>query len=102
PVYGLILSGISAGFGVGISYFLMAAIATVAGETTPRLYTEVLMALGFGVGFIIVILGRMDLFTEFTTIAILPVLAKQASFTALARLWTFVYAGNLIGAVGFG
>ncbi len=102
PVLGLVLSGLSAGLGVGVSFLLMAAVATLAGETTPRLVTEVLLGNAMAVGFIIVILGRMDLFTEFTTIAIVPVLARQATLTALARLWTLVYAGNIVGAVLFG
>src|SRR5690606_19084095 len=76
--------------------------ATFSGDTTSRLLVEVLMANAFAVGFVIVILGRMDLFTEFTTIAILPVLARQASFAALARLWALVYAGNILGATVFG
>jgi len=102
PVVGLLLSGLSAGLGVGVSFFLIATIATLASETLPRLVVEILMANAFAVGFIIVILGRMDLFTEFTTIAILPVLAGQATFGALARLWTFVYLGNILGAAIIG
>jgi formate-nitrite transporter family protein len=102
PIYGLLLSGFSAGLGVGVSFFLIATIATYSGGGgIPRLATEFLMANAFSVGFIIVILGRMDLFTEFTTIAILPVLAKRASFAALAKLWVFVYVGNIAGAITF-
>lgn len=101
PVHGLLLSGVSAGLGVGVSFFLMAVIITLSSDDTPRLLVEVLMANAFAVGFIMVILGRMDLFTEFTTIAILPVLARQASFAALVKLWTLVYVGNIAGAVAF-
>src|SRR5690606_23901691 len=86
PALGLVLSGFSAGLGVGVSFLLMAAVATLAAETMPRLVTEVLMGNAMAVGFIIVILGRMDLFTEFTTIAIVPVLARQATLAALAKI----------------
>lgn len=47
------------------------------------------------------ILGRTDLFTEYTTIAILPVLIGRTSVAALARLWSLVYSANLVGACIF-
>src|SRR5690606_33226614 len=53
------------------------------------------------VGFIIVILAHTDLFTEYTTLAILPVLTGRARTRALARLWSFVYLGNMTGAAIF-
>jgi formate/nitrite transporter FocA (FNT family) len=102
PVSGLLLSGVSAGLGVGLSFFLIATIASLTNEAVPQLVVEILKANAFAVGFIIVILGRMDLFTEFTTIAILPVLARQATLGALTRLWTVVYLGNILGAAVFG
>lgn len=98
PASGLILSGLSAGLGVGFSFFLIAVVTSMSSEQTSQLMVEVLTANAFAVGFIIAILGRMDLFTEFTTIAILPVFAKQATLGALARLWAAVYLGNLLGA----
>ncbi|HVL34771.1 MAG TPA: formate/nitrite transporter family protein [Burkholderiales bacterium] len=46
-------------------------------------------------------MAHTDLFTEYTTIAILPVLTGQARLRALARLWGLVYAGNMAGAALF-
>ena len=58
---------------------------------------------GYGVGFIIVVLGRQQLFTESTLTAVLPVLARRDKVTAAAtlRLWGIVLSANLIGTFAF-
>jgi formate/nitrite transporter FocA (FNT family) len=41
-------------------------------------------------GFLFVILGRSELFTEHTTLAVLPVLDGRASLRQLGRLWGLI------------
>lgn len=67
----------------------------------PYPIVEILMANMYSVGFIFVILGRSELFTEHTTLAFLPVLNGTAKITSLLRLWFFIYTSNLIGAAIF-
>jgi formate/nitrite transporter FocA (FNT family) len=55
----------------------------------------------YAVGFIFVVLGRSELFTEQTTLAVLPTLSGHASFRSLIRLWAVVYVANLLGATAF-
>jgi formate/nitrite transporter FocA (FNT family) len=55
------------------------------------------MALAYAVGFLFVVVGRSALFTEQTTSAVLPVLAKRVGVGRLLRLWVLVLAGNLVG-----
>ena len=55
----------------------------------------------YAVGFIFVVLGRSELFTEQTTLAVLPVLNRQASVLELVRTWAVVYVANLLGAAAF-
>ncbi len=55
----------------------------------------------YAVGFIFVVLGRSELFTEQTTLAVLPVLSRRVSPVRLLRLWGIVYSGNLLGATLF-
>lgn len=93
---GLFVSSISAGidlsFGVlvlGIAHSLLDG----SGELASRFVTAAL----YPVGFVFVILGRAELFTEQTTLAIIPVLHGRASVASLGRLWGIVYLGNLIG-----
>jgi formate/nitrite transporter FocA (FNT family) len=55
----------------------------------------------YAVGFIFVVLGRSELFTEHTTLAVLPVLGGRATVAQLLRVWGLVYASNLVGAAAF-
>ncbi len=98
---GLLLSGLSAGLDVGFSLFLMGVMMTLAGPTLPRPVVEILVACMYSVGFIFVILGRSELFTEHTTLAVLPVLGGRATVPQLLRLWGLIYVSNLAGATIF-
>lgn len=101
PAPGLLMSGLSAGLDVGFSLFFMAAVLTLLGPATPPLLTRVLLGNMYAVGFIFVILGRSELFTEHTALAVFPVLRGSATIGQLARLWVLVYASNLAGAALF-
>jgi formate/nitrite transporter FocA (FNT family) len=59
--------------------------------------------LGYGVGFLIVILGRQQLFTENTLTVILPLLRERRRdlLRNVARLWIVVLVANLVGAFLF-
>lgn len=97
PAAGLLLSSLSAGLDIGFGPFVMAVIATSAQGTFSRPLTELLMALAYASGFIFVVVGRSALFTEQTTSAVLPVLARRVPIWRLPRLWLLVLAGNLVG-----
>lgn len=101
PMKGLFTSGLLAGIGIGISPFLIAVLLTRTDGTLATPLVDLLVANFYTVGFIVVILGRTDLFTEYTTIAILPILDGRASIRSLGRLWGLVYLGNLLGALLF-
>ncbi|MDS0258660.1 formate/nitrite transporter family protein [Haloarcula sp. S1CR25-12] len=103
PTTGLSLSGLSAGLDIGFGPLLMGVLLTTAGVAgTGELTKELLLAFAYGVGFILVVLGRSELFTEHTALAVLPVLDRQATVRRLTRLWIIVYVSNLVGAVLFG
>ena len=101
PADGLFLSGLSAGLDIGFGPLLMAVMITISAGQLPTPVTEVLMANLYAVGFVFVVMGRSELFTEHTTLAVLPVLDRQASLAALGRLWGIVYVANLIGGTAF-
>jgi formate/nitrite transporter FocA (FNT family) len=98
---GLLLSGFSAGLDIGFGPLLMAVILTLSQGGFGDLATELLLASAYSVGFMFVILGRSELFTEHTTLAVIPVLDRQASLRQLARLWGLVYVGNIVGGALF-
>ena len=101
PVVGLFLSALSAGLDIGFGLFLMAVMRSHAEGMLPRPIVELLAASMSAVGFIFVILGRSELFTEQTTLAVLPVLGGRSSLRALARLWAVVFVANQMGAAAF-
>jgi formate/nitrite transporter FocA (FNT family) len=96
PMGSLFWSGVAAGFGMMGSVWAQAALHR---HLPPEVWREAVAALGYTLGFLIVILGRMQLFTEHTMVAILP-LARNPSrrnFGRVARLWSAVLIGNLTG-----
>jgi formate/nitrite transporter FocA (FNT family) len=56
--------------------------------------------LGYPLGFLIVIIGRQQLFTENTLTAIIPLLARRnvPTLIAVLKLWAVVLSANLMGA----
>ena len=89
-------SGLAAGLSMGFSF---AAQALLKSELKDAIGAEVLSSFGYCVGFIIVVLGRQQLFTESTLTAVLPVLAKRDLDTLwkTIKLWNVVLAANLLG-----
>lgn len=99
PTMAILTSGLLAGLTLGTSIFLGVSALTALGEEANELVRRVVMGQAYAVGFVLVIFARADLFTEYTTIAILPVLLRRSSVRELARLWGLVYASNMIGAL---
>jgi len=93
----LIWSGIAAGVLMSFSVLGKAVLAQHLPEGSFRPVVE---NLGYSLGFLIVILGRMQLFTENTITTVLPFLARPCwrHLRAVGRLWGLVLAANLIGA----
>ncbi len=98
---GLILSGISAGLDIGFSVLLMTVVLTAFNGVFPEPVVNFLVANMYPIGFIFVVLGRSELFTEHTTLAVLPVLQGLASIKKLLRLWVIVYFSNIFGGIIF-
>jgi len=98
----LFISGISAGLEVGFSVFLMGIIYTLFFETSSESALHIALALSYPLGFIFVVIGRSELFTEHTTLAVVPVLNGSTSVLSLIQLWGVVLLGNLIGGYFFG
>lgn len=97
PVSALAWSGFAAGMSMGFS---------LVGQSLLRAYLPdapwrpLVSSLGYPLGFLIVIIGRQQLFTENTLTAILPLLARRnrETFFRVVRLWTVVLVANLVGA----
>lgn len=98
---GLFISAFGAGLEIGFSVLLMGTIYTLFGQTLSSEALKVGLSLAYPIGFIFVIIGRSELFTEHTAMALLPVLNKSVRVKDLFVLWGLVYAGNLLGGYVF-
>ncbi|WP_226004343.1 formate/nitrite transporter family protein [Natrinema salinisoli] len=98
---GLLLSGFSAGLDIGFGPLLMAVLLTLSEGSYGDLGTELLLASAYAVGFIFVIIARSELFTEHTTLAVMPVLDGRASASNLVRVWGLVWISNIVGGAVF-
>ena len=93
-------SGLAAGLSMGFSLVGKASLHHLlpAAEWTPLLSN-----FGYAFGFLIVILGRQQLYTENTLTVILPFLhqRKLSILGNIVRLWIVVLLANLAGAFAF-
>lgn len=96
----LFLSAVSAGLDLGFSLLAIAALVILA-DGQSELVQQLLVANAYTIGFIFVILGRSELFTEHTILAVLPVLDRQRSLSRLGSTWGLIYAGNILGGFVF-
>ncbi len=90
-------SGLAAGLVMGFS---MAAQGLLKARLPEAEWSLLITKLGYPVGFLIVVLGRKQLFTENTLTAIVPLLARRDGHTLanVLRLLGVVLAANIAGA----
>jgi formate/nitrite transporter FocA (FNT family) len=93
-------SGLAAGLSMGFS---MLGHGLLHAYLPDALWRPVVDSLGYSLGFLIVVLGRQQLFTENTLTVILPLLTHPnlRTFGQVARLWSIVLLANLLGAFIF-
>lgn len=96
PLQSLLFSGFAAGVAVSASIMTQAFLRTHLPDAP---WAELIVLLGYTTGFVIVILGNLQLFTESTVTAVLPVATHPTmrNFGRLLRLWVAVLAANLAG-----
>jgi formate/nitrite transporter FocA (FNT family) len=80
-------------FGVFALVATSAALTPLAGEPVGHLAGSMV----FGIGFVFLIVGRGELFTENFLVPVSAVLAKRAPAVALLRLWGVTFVGNYVG-----
>lgn len=97
----LFISAFAGGLEIGFSVLFMGTIFTMFGDQMEPSTLKLCLSLCYPIGFIFVIIGRSELFTEHTALALLPVLDRSVKLKDLFALWGLVYAGNLIGGFVF-
>jgi len=96
PLASLFFSGLAAGLAITSSLVAEGALHAALPDTPWR---DLVVSLSYPIGFLVVILGRMQLFTESTITAMLPLVTKPSrwALNRTLRLWAVVLVANLIG-----
>jgi formate/nitrite transporter FocA (FNT family) len=91
-------SGLAAGLSMGFSLMTEGMLRAKLPDGPWR---PLLAKGGYSMGFLLVILGRQQLFTENTLTPMLPLFHRRDERTLyrVARLWVIVLAANLVGAL---
>lgn len=93
-------SGLAAGLSMGFSLVASGILRAHLPDEPWRILID---RLGYPVGFLLVVLGRQQLYTENTLTAVVPVLARRTlpALRNMLRLWGIVLLGNMAGAAAF-
>ena len=97
PSRSLFWSGIAAGVMISFSVLGEAILRTYMPDAPWRYLVE---NLGYSLGFLFVILGGLQLFTENTLTTVLPIMSdpRARMFCRVGRVWGIVIIANVIGA----
>ncbi len=95
---GLFISGIAGGVTMGLTALGVAVMHSYLGYGPKQ---DVLSNLLYPIGFIAVIIGRGQLFTENTLFPVVLILDERGHVLNTLRLWLMVFLGNILGALLF-
>lgn len=100
PAAALAWSALAAGLSMGFSFI---AEGLLMARLPDQPWRPLISRAGYCIGFLIVILGRQQLFTENTLTVVLPLLVRKdlATLLRMLRLWTVVLGANLVGTFLF-
>lgn len=100
PLGELAWSAVASGLLIGFSFLATALLESVM----PVRLHAIAAALGYPLGFMFVVMGRHQLFTENTLEPVIPLLEHRSrrALLKVLRLWAIVLPLNLAGAAVFG
>lgn len=94
----LAISGIAGGLTMGLTGLSVSAVTAQLGNSASAQFIAFLL---YPMGFMAVILGRSQLFTENTLYPVALILAERRHVIATLRLWAVVFVANVFGALIF-
>ena len=100
PFSALLFSALAAGMLIGFSFVAGAFASTLTDDPTLKHAAE---AAAYPLGFLFVVIGRSELFTENTLEPVIPLLHRRdgATLLKMLRLWGVLLLGNMAGALIF-
>ncbi len=97
PVLEEVSTALAAGFDVVAGITVLALLTSEVEHHFGRHFAHVVGALGFGIGFIFLIVGRGELFTENFLVPVAGL--EKATWRSLLKLWTISPLFNIVGGV---
>jgi formate/nitrite transporter FocA (FNT family) len=96
PAISLMWSGFAAGFAISASILGEGLIEEMLPD---RPWRPLVASFGYTLGFLVVVLSRLQLFTESTLSAVIPVATHPTpiNLARIARLWGIVFLSNMAG-----
>ena len=96
--HALFFSGVAGGMAMGLTGLGVAVMQATLGEGR---WQEAVAHMIYPIGFIAVIIGRAQLFTENTLYPVILVLDERHHLLNMLRLWATVFVSNVFGALVF-
>ncbi len=94
----LAISGVAGGLTMGLTGLSVSILVSMVGGTPAG---RVAAYFFYPLGFMVVILGRSQLFTENTLYPVALMLAEKRHLLRTLRLWAIVFPANIVGALLF-
>ena len=94
----LAFSGVAGGMGMGLTGL---SVAVVQASLGPGSWQEFVSLLFYPMGFVAIVIGRAQLFTENTLFPVALILSERKHLWNTLRLWTVVFLSNIGGAMLF-
>lgn len=96
PAFSLLMSALAGGIAICTSILAEAQMELLLPDEKWR---PLVACMGYSTGFLVVILSHLQLFTESTLSAVIPVAThpERANVLRLLRFWGLVLGGNLLG-----
>ncbi len=97
----LAATGLLGGFHVTLGLLALVVTTGALTEVAPSPTAHVLGSLTFGIGFVLLTVGRSELFTENFLIPVAAALKGHCTKRSVARLWVITFALNIAGIALF-
>jgi formate/nitrite transporter FocA (FNT family) len=98
PASSLLFSSLAAGMLMAFSFLAAAFASSLVDDPTLK---HAAASAAYPLGFLFVVIGRSELFTENTLEPVIPLLHTRSlrTLTSMLRLWGILLFGNLVGAL---
>lgn len=90
-------TGLVGGFDVVVGLMIVVTLTGALETVTSSEVAHAVGSLAFGITFVLITIGRSELFTENFLVPVGARFAGRGSSAALARMWSLTFASNMVG-----